>query len=127
MKNKNINFQEKNNIENQDIYNEKENIISDKKYENFIYFYNYIIYLLKFLINISGIYIVWIFLHYFASHLYIKLCVPNSIIGFILSPFMTSTPQCQGLRWLIYNGANIINNMWTILGTWIAANILNHK
>jgi len=80
--------------------------------------------LLQFFINISGIYILWIFLHYIASHLYVKLCVPNTVMGFLLSPFMTATPYCQGLRWIIYNGANMINNMWIILGTWIAANFL---
>ena len=72
-----------------------------------------------FLFKISGIYLLWIFLHYFSAHLYIKFCVPNTIYGFIMSPFMISTPHCQGLRWIVYNAANIINNMWILIGAWI--------
>ncbi len=77
-----------------------------------------------YIINISGIYIVWILLHYIASHLYTKLCVPNTIYGFVMSPFMVTAPHCQGLRWIVYNGSNIITNMWVILGTWACSNIL---
>jgi hypothetical protein len=73
--------------------------------------------------KVSGVYILWILLHYFASHLYIFYCVPNTYIGFFMSPFMTMTPHCQGLRWIIHNGANIIDNMWIILGTWLCTNI----
>lgn len=72
-----------------------------------------------FLFKISGVYILWISLHYFSAHLYVKFCVPNSVIGFIMSPFMISTPHCQGLRWIVYNAANIINHMWLLIGAWI--------
>lgn len=78
----------------------------------------------KIFINISGMYILWIILHYVASHLYIKFCVPGNFMGFLLSPFMTSTPHCQGLRWIVYNAANIINNMWVMIGVWICSTIL---
>jgi hypothetical protein len=27
------------------------------------------------------------------------------------------------LRWVIFNGGNIITNMWLILGTWIASRL----
>lgn len=64
-----------------------------------------------------GIYLLWICLHFFSSHLYIKFCVPKTFLGFIMSPFMISTPHCQGLRWIVYNAANIINNMWILIGT----------
>ena len=72
-----------------------------------------------FLFKISGIYLLWICLHYFSAHLYIKFCVPNTIIGFIMSPFMIATPHCQGLRWIVYNAANIINHMWILIGAWV--------
>jgi len=36
-----------------------------------------------------------------------------------MSPFMIATPHCQGLRWIIYNAAGIINNMWILIGAWI--------
>lgn len=85
--------------------------------------FDYGIKFIKIFINISGIYIAWIFLHYISSHLYVRLCVPRTIVGFLLSPFMTVTPHCQGLRWIIVNGANMINNMWIILGTWLMTNV----
>ena len=72
-----------------------------------------------FLFKVSGIYLLWICLHYFSAHLYVKFCVPNTIIGFIMSPFMIMTPHCQGLRWIVYNAANIINHMWILIGAWI--------
>lgn len=67
----------------------------------------------------SGIYLLWICMHYFSAHLYIKFCVPDTIYGFMVSPFMIATPHCQGLRWIVYNAAGIINNMWILIGTWI--------
>jgi len=71
------------------------------------------------LFKISGIYMLWICLHYFSAHLYIKFCVPDTVVGFIMSPFMISTPHCQGLRWIVYNAANTINHMWILVGAWI--------
>ena len=78
----------------------------------------------KFIFGVSGIYLAWICLHYFASHLYVNFCVPKTIMGFIFSPFMTATPHCQGLRWVVYNAANMINNMWIVCGTWICSTLL---
>jgi hypothetical protein len=76
-------------------------------------------------ISLYGIYFVWTMLHFFASHLYIQFCVPLTFIGFIASPFMTATPHCQGLRWIIFNGAAMINNMWLIFGSWMGSILLN--
>jgi hypothetical protein len=92
----------------------------DKGYFVLVYISNTCITFLRISISLYGIYLVWILLHYFASHLYIRFCVPASITGFIVSPFLTTTPHCQALRWVIYNGANMINNMWIILGSWIS-------
>ena len=85
---------------------------------------NMIIKIVRVVVNIAGIYLLWILLHYTASHMYIKFCVPSDLTGFLISPFLTSTPHCQGLRWLIYNGATMINNMWMVIGAWICANLL---
>ena len=96
-----------------------------RHYMLFMYYLyiNYIYAPFKIFISIAGIYFVWILLHYFASHLYVKLCVPNTLYGFLISPFIIATPYCVGLRWLITTGANTINNMWILLGTWICANM----
>jgi len=98
--------------------------VFEKTHFYLIFCFDYTYYVIKFTIRVSGVYLLWIFLHYVASHLYIKLCVPNTLIGFLISPFMTATPHCQGLRWIVYNAANIINNMWVILGTWICSYLL---
>ena len=76
------------------------------------------------IINISGIYVAWILLHYIASHCYITFCVPNTIYGFMMSPILAPAPHCQGLRWVVYNGANVIENMWIVFGTWLCCNVL---
>jgi len=99
----------------------------NKKENNTNYIYdiiNYIHKIFNFFIKTTGIYLLWIFLHYISSQLYIELCVPKTIIGFVMSPFMTSTPQCQSLRWVVYNGGNIINNMWILFATWLTSTIL---
>jgi len=100
------------------------NYFLNDKNNAIVIIFNYTYNIFYFFVNTTGIYLIWIFLHYVSSQLYIELCVPKSIIGFVMSPFMTSTPQCQALRWVIYNGANIINNMWILFGTWLCSTIL---
>lgn len=119
----------------EDECNEEDNILEFEN-SNFIsiflndiycamdYVFKFIVKICKYIFNIAGIYFLWIILHYLASQLYVRYCVPNSLFGFVISPFMVSTPHCQGLRWVVYNAANIINNMWTILGAWICSTIL---
>ncbi len=116
---------------NENIINDSTNVELDKKEKSILNSgYNILMFTfeityksIKIFISVSGIYLIWIFLHYFASHLYVRLCVPKSLYGFVVSPFLTATPHCQGLRWIIYNGANTINNMWVIIGTWICSNV----
>lgn len=78
-------------------------------------------------LKIYGIYLLWVCLHYFSAHLYVKFCVPNTFSGFVMSPFMIATPHCQGLRWIVYNAASVINNMWILMGTWIYSLIWSFK
>jgi len=77
-----------------------------------------------FITQLFGIYLVWIFLHFVAAHLYVRLCNELSIIGFILSPFLASSLHCQALRWIIGNGAININAMWMTFGTWIISKMI---
>lgn len=81
--------------------------------------YSYLSKYLKVGLSIYGIYLLWIALHFGATHLYVEYCVPKTWFGLLTSPFLTSAPHCQGLRWIIYNGGNQINNMWTSIGSWI--------
>jgi hypothetical protein len=96
-----------------------------RTYNNIRYMCNIFVNIINYLFVVTNLYIMWIILHYIASHLYVYLCVPKNIWGFIISPFMSATPQCQALRWLIYNGANMINNMWIVLGTWLSGLLLS--
>lgn len=73
--------------------------------------------------KIAGIYIIWIIIHFFASHLYVKYCTTYSIIGFLAAPIIISSPHCVGLRWCISHGASTITAMWIVIGTWFAARL----
>ena len=95
--------------------NEKEKVVNEKLIYRYSYLSNYI----KVGFSIYGIYLLWILLHFGATHLYVEYCVPRSWFGLLTSPFLTSTPQCQGLRWIINNGGNQINSMWISIGSWI--------
>ena len=74
--------------------------------------------------EIGGIYLIWTFTHYTASHLYVKFCTPLSISGFILSPFTVATPHCSGLRWCINRGSETVSTMWITMGTWLTKKIV---
>jgi hypothetical protein len=75
-------------------------------------------------VELCGIYLVWIVLHYLSSHLYVAWCAPLTIVGFLLSPFVVPAPHCQAFRWVIVNGSNYITTMWFTFGTWIAKKIV---
>lgn len=85
------------------------------------HFYNNYI---KFFWDLLGIYFLWILLHFVGSHAYVKWCVPFTVVGFIVSPFIAPSPHCQAFRWIINTGGNNINAMWLIMGTWFAKKIV---
>ena len=66
-------------------------------------------------------YVACILAHFMASHLYIRFCVPNTLVGLLLSPFMTLAPHCQAFRWVIYHGGNTINLLWFILANYLVS------
>lgn len=78
---------------------------------------------IRWFFELSGIYIMWIVLHYIAGILYCKYCTPDSIFGFLASPVLAAAPHCRAIRWVISTGGDIIVNMWVIIGTWIAAKL----
>jgi hypothetical protein len=75
-------------------------------------------------IELCGIYMLWIIIHYICSHIYVSWCTPLTIIGFILTPFIVPSPHCQALRWAIANGGTSITAMWFSLGTWITKKLI---
>ena len=90
--------------------------MSTSVYERCIYYF-------KLVLKIAGIYIFWICIHYTATHLYIQLCTPFTFHGFILSPFMAGTLHCKAIRWAVNSGANTIDTMWVVLGSWLCAQL----
>ena len=68
------------------------------------------------LVRVTALYLLWVVMHYAAAHVYTELCVPPTLKGFMMSPFMTATPHCAGMRWLMQTGASSINAIWLILG-----------
>ena len=80
---------------------------------------------MNYVLSISKVYLVWILIHYATSQCYVKFCTPPNIYGFIMSPLLSSAPHCKAMRWAIYTGANTIESMWIIIGTWICAKMVN--
>lgn len=75
--------------------------------------------LTKYIIKCVLMYLLCTIFHYIASHVYITWCVPYGFKGFFMSTFLTLSPHCQALRWVIYNGGICINTMWFLLGGWM--------
>jgi hypothetical protein len=72
----------------------------------------------------SSVYMLWITIHYISAHLYAYLCTPLTISGYLLTPFFVNAPHCQGLRWGLNHGAEAINVLWLILGTWFTTKLV---
>lgn len=79
------------------------------------------------ILDLVGIYLLWIVLHFIAANLYVELCTPRTLRGLLLSPFVAPMPQCKAFRWLIYNGGNNIEAMWFVLGVMIIKKLLPVK
>jgi hypothetical protein len=75
-------------------------------------------------IELCGIYLLWIVLHYVSANLYVAWCTPMTLVGFLLSPFVVPAPHCQAFRWVIVSGSNYITTMWLTLGAWIAKKLV---
>ena len=85
---------------------------------------NFVNYFIRNFARTFGIYIIWIVLHYIATHLYVQYCTPKTPVGFILSLLYSAAPHCHGLRWVIYHGGNSISVMWLLFGTWIMGHLI---
>ena len=79
---------------------------------------------IKNLFAVSSIYLFWITLHFATAQLYVKFCAYPSLYGFLLSPFLISSPHCAAMRWVFTKGGTLIDGMWIILGTWLCSKVL---
>lgn len=70
-------------------------------------------------LEIAGIYCLWILLHYLIANIYAQFCAELSLLGFIKSIFVSQSPHCIAMRWIIYNAGQTINTMWISIAVWI--------
>ena len=81
-----------------------------------------IVYMIKhftissFFIRNCLLYGAWIVFHYLSVHLYTTMCLPYTLRGFLISPFVVSSPQCVAIRWMITKSGDNICIMWMVLG-----------
>jgi len=78
----------------------------------------------SFVCDVLGIYVLWIVIHYICANLYPQFCAENSFWGFIKSVFVSESPHCIAMRWVIYNSGNIIHNMWLSVGVWFSGKLI---
>ena len=75
--------------------------------------------------DIAGVFILWITIHFVAANLYSRFCAEQSLLGFIKSIFIAQAPHCIAMRWIIYNGGNVINSMWISIAVWFTSKVFN--
>ena len=78
-----------------------------------------------FIFQSTSIYLLWIAIHYLSSHFYVQLCTPSTLSGFLMSPFLVSSPHCKALQWTMNRGTDVIENMWVVFGLWLSSYLLS--
>jgi len=73
--------------------------------------------------SVAGIYILWMVLHFVSANLYVYYCAHMSLFGFLMSPVLASAPHCRAIRWVLNSGAQSIDAMWIVLGTWVCSKL----
>uniref|UniRef100_A0A6C0HRH3 Uncharacterized protein n=1 Tax=viral metagenome TaxID=1070528 RepID=A0A6C0HRH3_9ZZZZ len=63
-------------------------------------------------------------LHFIAANAYAIWCTPQTVVGFLISPFMTITPVCSILRWSIAVFGDYLASIWTLAFLWVSTNLL---
>ena len=70
--------------------------------------------------KMMGMIAIWYILHIIASHLYTKFCVPLTLWGMAIAPFMTTASHCIILRWTITQGGQTTVIAWGMLTVWLS-------
>jgi len=73
--------------------------------------------ILYWLFSLVKVYLLIIISHFTCVHLYTFFCTPKTLVGFLMSPFMTQAPHCVGLQWIISYTHKAIQSMWITFGT----------
>jgi hypothetical protein len=72
----------------------------------------------------SNVYLFWIGVHYLSSHMYPYFCADLSVLGIVSSPFLVVAPHCKAIAWLQQTSTLAIHNMWIVLGSWLATQLV---
>ena len=67
----------------------------------------------KFIIIVA---VTWLVIHWIVPRLYIILCAPNGIYGFLQSLILSTSPHCEALRYILTISSFNINYIWITLG-----------
>ena len=67
---------------------------------------------------------VWTEVHYASVHGYQYFCVPHSLWGAALSPFLIPAPHCRGLSWLIDISSASVQGVWMSAGVVLSAGMV---
>ena len=79
-----------------------------------------------FVTSACNAYLLWILLHFVASHIYVRYCVGSNWYDIFLSVIYVSSPYCQGISWIIYTGSKQIVSMWMVFGTYASTKLLQN-
>lgn len=71
--------------------------------------------------HVTGVYTLYVVVHFVTPYVYVRLCTPWTLMGFLASPLMAPAPHCRALRWTFLHTASNIDTMWLVLGTWCVA------
>lgn len=73
----------------------------------------------------------WSVAHFVSVHIYGKVCVPFTPVGFVMSPLIVNTPHCTALRWIIQRGALGICEAWNLMASallaFVTSSVLSYR
>uniref|UniRef100_A0A6C0KJ51 Uncharacterized protein n=1 Tax=viral metagenome TaxID=1070528 RepID=A0A6C0KJ51_9ZZZZ len=72
------------------------------------------------------IYLIWSIVHVIACTTYIKLCAPMTIFGIMTSGFMTTTPHCKAINWVIVSTSHMFDKWFISFSTWCMLKMNNY-
>lgn len=108
------------------ILNYGENIKIEKNDKKiYMSIYEKVKYISMFFYDIAGFFVLWVTIHFMAANLYSRFCAEPTLLGYIKSIFIAQAPHCIAMRWIIYNGGNVINSMWLSIAMWLTTKVFN--
>lgn len=70
-------------------------------------------------------YILWCFIHWSFSNLYVQLCTPCTGVGFFKTMLLVQSPQCRAISWLNNISMLSMQETFSICITWSMIRITN--